>query len=389
MRQLDAEVLIAGGGPAGLHAAEQLARHGVDVLVCEEHARVGDPVHCTGILATESFDEFDLPSETSLNTLSSARFHSPSGLVVPYFGDVPVATVIDRPAFDRVLAARAERAGARVMTAARVASLETGADGVRAVVGDWFVTARLALLACGATYGMQRRLRLGLPLMHLQTAQSEIPCSMPPVDVELHFGREVAPDGFAWLVPVHRQSGASVRIGVMASSDALGCYQRFLDKVKDRCGLKPATAMPRLKILPLGAIDRTYADRLLVVGDAAGLVKPTTGGGIYYSLLSARLASDVAADALRRDRLDAAALSIYESSWRERIGDELQTQTELRRAVTRLSDAEINGFFDLALTDGIMPIVRSTVKFNQHRDLIKALFRHPPARQFLFRAIVS
>jgi hypothetical protein len=57
--------------------------------------------------------------------------------------------------------------------------------------------------------------------------------------------------------------------------------------------------------------------------------------------------------------------------------------------VTRLSDTEIDGFFRLALTDGIMPIVRSTMRFNQHRDLIRALFRHPPARQFLLRSIVS
>ena len=74
---------------------------------------------------------------------------------------------------------------------------------------------------------------------------------------------------------------------------------------------------------------------------------------------------------------------------KETLRTELETQTELRRAVTRLSDDEIDGFFNLALTDGIMPIVRSTVRFNQHRDLIRALFRHPPARQFLFRAIVS
>ena len=51
---------------------------------------------------------------------------------------------------------------------------------------------------------------------------------------------------------------------------------------------------PRLKILPLGAIERTYADRLLAIGDAAGLVKPTTGGGIHYSIVSASIAADVA-----------------------------------------------------------------------------------------------
>ncbi len=390
MTHLAVDVLVAGAGPAGLFAAERLARSGAHVLVCEEHEHVGDPVHCTGILASESFAEFDLPRDPALNTLSAARFVSPSGLTVPYASQVPVATVIDRPAFDRALAARAMAAGATIMTGARVASLETDANEVRAIVGERFVSARLAVLACGATYALQRRLGLGLPALHLQTAQAELPAVTPPLDVELHFGRLVAPDGFAWVVPVYRPSGAaSVRIGVMASMDAAGCYRRFLARVRDRCGVSAAACTPRQKILPLGSIESIYANRLLVVGDAAGLVKPTTGGGIYYSILSAALAADTGSEALRRDRLDAAALAGYEDAWRVRIADELQTQAELRRAVTRLSDDEIDGFFNLALTDGIMPIVRSTMRFNQHRDLIRALFRHPPARQFLFRSIVS
>lgn len=389
MTHLSVDVLVVGAGPAGLFAAERLAKDGAHVLVCEEHDRVGDPAHCTGILASESFDEFDLPRETALNTLAAARFVSPSGLTVPYASGVPVATVIDRPAFDRALAARATAAGATILTGSRVASLETDVTEVRAIVGDRFVDARLAVLACGATYALQRRLGLGLPVMHLQTAQAELPAVAPPADVELHFGRLVAPDGFAWIVPVQRRSGASVRVGVMASTDAAGCYRRFLARVRDRCGVSGADTTPRQKILPLGSIDTTYGNRVLVIGDAAGLVKPTTGGGIYYSILSAELAADTASEALRRDRLDAEALAAYQAAWRGRIADELQTQAELRRAVTRLTDLEIDGFFNLALTDGIMPIVRSTMRFNQHRDLIRALFRHPPARQFLFRSIVS
>ena len=389
MKHLAADVLIAGAGPAGLYAAEKLARAGAHVVVCEEHGRVGAPVHCTGILATESFTEFDLPRETALNDLSSARFISPTGLVVPYASETPLATVIDRPAFDRALADRATAAGATIITGARVASLETDAAGVRAIAGESLISGRLAILACGATYGLQRRFGLGLPLLHLQTAQCEVPAANPPTDVELHFGRQVAPDGFAWVVPVRRPSGTAVRIGVMASSDAVSCYTRILESVRRAYGVADGAYVPRQKVLPLGAIGRTYANRMLVIGDAAGLVKPTTGGGIHYSIMSAAIAAETAVGALRQDRLDESALEGYEQEWRRRIADELETQTELRRAVTRLSDDEIDGFFNLALTDGIMPIVRSTVRFNQHRDLIRALFRHPPARQFLFRAIVS
>jgi flavin-dependent dehydrogenase len=207
--------------------------------------------------------------------------------------------------------------------------------------------------------------------------------------VELHFGREVARGGFAWAVPVTRPQGAFVRIGVMAEHDAIGCYQRMLARVGDRWGVVDRDLPPRQKILPLGAVGRTYADRLLAIGDAAGLVKPTTGGGIHYSIVSAALAADVVVDAVRCDRLDAETLSRYERAWRKELDEEFEAQQSLRDIVTNLSDEAIDSFFELAHTDGIMPIVRATARFNEHRVLIRTLFRHPPARRILFRSIVG
>ena len=380
------DVLVVGGGPAGLYAAERLARRGISTLVCEEHSLVGDPVHCTGVLATESFDMLGLPHEATLNALTTARFVSPSGITISHSTPTPLAAVIDRGIFDRALATRAAAAGAELRSGTRVSVVETGPTAVRAQVGDDWVTARLLMVACGANYAFQRRVGLGLPRGYLHTAQRELPAKHLG-DVEMHFGREVAPDGFAWTVPVVREGRTFVRVGVMTSRDPVGCYNRMLARVAEAWGIEDMQQPPRQKILPLGAIDRTYADRALVIGDAAGLVKPTTGGGIHYAVWSAALAADVAVDALAADRLDAAALASYERQWRDRLGEEFAEQRSLRDLVTRLSDQEINDLFDLARTDGIMPIVRKTAQFNHHRHLIRALLRHPPARKILFRSV--
>ena len=372
-----------------MYAAERLARAGFQVVVCEEHGAVGDPVHCTGILAAESFDEFDLPRDATLNSLATAHFVSPSGIHVSYTPAAAMAIVIDRPAFDRALAARAGRAGAELRPGARVQRVEVDAHGVTVVAGDQPLRGRLVLLACGAQYGLQRPFGLGFPKRYLHTAQRELPATAIG-DLELHFGREVAPDGFAWAVPIVRPDGVYVRIGAMASHDAPGCYARMLQRVSSRWGVVRGTLPPpRQKILPLGPIRRTYADRLLVIGDAAGLVKPTTGGGIYYSIMSAAMAAEVGAKALERNQLDAATLSAYERSWRARIASELQAQHALRRVAERLTDSEIDELFDLARTDGIVPLVRKTARFNQHRDFIRALFRHAPARRILFRSLAG
>jgi digeranylgeranylglycerophospholipid reductase len=382
------DVLIVGGGPGGLFMAARLAARGVRTVVCEEHPRVGDPVHCTGVLSAESFATFDLPECATLNQLTAVRFLSPGGIPVDYTTPVPLATVIDRPVFDRALADRALRAGAEIRVGDRVTGLDVAASGVTATVGGTTLEARLAVLACGASYKFHRQFGFGLPATYLQTAQRELPARRPG-DVELHFGQDIAPGGFAWAVPVLRRDGAFVRIGVMASRDVRQCYDRMLGRVAERWGVADHGGAPRVKILPLGAVGRTYGDRLLAIGDAAGLVKPTTGGGIHYSIVSAALAADVAIDALASDRLDAATLSAYERAWRAELADEFEAQHELRQVATTLSDKAIDSFFELAQTDGVMPIVRATARFNQHRPLIRALFKHPPARRILFRAMMA
>src|SRR3954464_5201487 len=140
------DVLIVGGGPGGLFIAARLAAKGLRTLACEEHDRVGDPVHCTGVLATDSFAAYDLPSAATLNQLTKVRFVSPGGIPVDYTTPSPLATVIDRPMFDRALAARALAAGAEIRTAARVTSLDVSPSGVRASSGGTVVEARLAVL---------------------------------------------------------------------------------------------------------------------------------------------------------------------------------------------------------------------------------------------------
>ena len=379
------DALIVGGGPAGLFMGRRLAESGFSVVVCEEHDAIGEPVHCTGVLSAGAFDEFDLPRNTILNPLTTVRFVSPNGGQVRYSPSTLQAVVIDRGAFDRSLATKATVAGAEIRLQTRIQSLRFTSSGVRATTNGSPLDARLAVLASGASYLLQRRLGLGLPRAYLHTAQRELPAESAG-DVELHFGRTIAPGGFAWAVPVQRPDGMHVRVGVMATHAANGWYESMLERLTPRWGITADAARPRLKFLPLRSIQRTYADRLLVVGDAAGLVKPTTGGGIYYSVLSADIASGIAVRALTADRLEASDLKPYESQWRRRLSGEFHAQWALRHLAQRMSDRQIDALFDLALTDGVMPIVERTATFNHHRPLIQALLRHAPARRILWPA---
>jgi geranylgeranyl reductase family protein len=388
------DVIIVGGGPAGLALGRTLAVDGFDVAVYEEHQSSGDPVHCTGVLAAEAFDHFAVPRSVVLNPLRTVRFYAPGGASIAHTTERAEALVIDRLALDRALFADARRAGVDVVLGERVTGVAIGADDVTATLADGSsARGRACVLACGAKYVIQRRVGLGIPAAFLQSAQLEVPARTPG-DVEVRFGREVAPSGFAWAVPVVRPSGMHARIGLMCDQRARRYFDRLVDRLSAPWGLPTADENgariePRQKMLPLAPLRRTYTDRLLAVGDAAGLVKATTGGGIYYSLVSASLAAEVLAPALRADRLDAAALRPYERAWKAKLGPELKAQLRLRRLSQQLGDSDIEAFFELARTDGVMPIVRRTARFNQHRDLIVSLLRHPPARRVLFRRLVA
>jgi len=384
------DIAVIGGGPGGLYAAARLAARGFHVNVFEEHPAIGTPVHCTGVLARDAFSEFGLPDDACLNEVRTARFIPPSGPAVTHTTATVEAVVIDRARFDGMLARRALSSGAQLQQGRRVTDLTSDASAATIAFDDGStVRARAVVLACGAKYTLQRRLGLGVPRAHLQSAQAELPCATPG-DVEVHFGSTVAPGGFGWAVPVRRDSGWSVRVGVMSQHDAQSFFREMVSRTAVRWGI-PVEALtdPRRRMLPLAPIDRTYTDRILVVGDAAGLVKATTGGGIYYSLLSGALAADVLSDGLERDRLGAAALRVYEKQWRARCAGEFSAQLRLRRVAERLEDGEIDALFELARTDGVMPIVRQTAQFNRHRDLVLALFKHPPVRQIFYRHLAA
>jgi len=94
----------------------------------------------------------------------------------------------------------------------------------------------------------------------------------------------------------------------------------------------------------------------------------------------------VAETALRRDRLEATALSVYQSRWRRRLSGEFHAQWALRRLAEHMNDRQIDALFELTLSDGVMPIVQRTANFNHHRHLISALLRHGPARQIFWPA---
>ena len=383
------DVAIIGAGPAGLTAARELASRGHDVVVLEEHPSIGVPVHCTGVLGADAFQEFDLPEHSILGTAEAATFISADGSRVSVDAEKARAVIVDRALFDQALAERSRAAGAELRTGTRVQAITPGSGSVTIrIEGEHSIEARACVLACGANYRFNRQLGLGVPRAFLQSAQLEEPLEGPS-SVEVHLGREVAPGGFGWVVPFRRDGVPHARLGLMCESRALARFRAFAGRVRGSYGSSSEARQPRLKILPLGPVSRTYANRLLAVGDAAGLAKPTTGGGIYYSLISGQLAAGTLDEALRAGDLREARLRRYETQWRERVGAEIRIGLAFRVLAARMTDRAIDSVIELARVDGIVPLLRQTADFNWHRQSALALLKHAQFRKILLSSLWS
>jgi geranylgeranyl reductase family protein len=385
------DVVVVGAGPAGLIAARQLAECGRDVVVLEEHPGIGVPAHCTGLLGLDAFTELDIPRQTILDITHAARFVAPDGTSVTVETDRVHAAIVDRAAFDQALAERSRAAGAELRSSARVRSIAVSDEriSVKADNHDEPISARACVLACGASYRFNRQLGLGVPRAFVQSAQLERAFAGPE-HVEVHLGRSVAPGGFAWVVPFRRDGQSVQRLGLMASARAGALFRRFARDVRCRFDVADnGWPDPRLKILPLGPVTKTFAARLLAVGDAAGLVKPTTGGGIYYSLISGQFAAETLDAALRDDDLRETRLRQYETRWRDRLGAEIRIGLAFRMLASRLNDHGIDALIELARIDGIVPMLHQTADFNWHRRSALALLRHAQFRRILLSSLWS
>ncbi|MDD1752371.1 MAG: NAD(P)/FAD-dependent oxidoreductase [Methanotrichaceae archaeon] len=338
------DIAVIGAGPAGSMAAKYAAKVGANVVLLEEHPQVGWPIECAGLIGWRALDEGELPpGKFVLSGLKGATVYSPNEKNVSFEAESPRAWVVDRRLFDRSLALEAVRAGADLRVKSHVKSIlkSSSSDQISNILtlaGSDKIEAKMVISAEGVRCNLARKAGIAPPERILSGAQVEAPFQVEDTEkVEIHLG---ASSGlFAWVIPLDE---SSARIGLCTKEKSCEWLRVFLRKKIIQRRLLGSPVSLFVGGLPLGPSRCTVANGLISVGDAAGQVKPTSGGGIYPGLLCAKIAGSVAAAAALEGDCSAKRLHEYDMRWRAFLGRELEIGMRLNKFLTRMSNEELD-----------------------------------------------
>ena len=333
---MQADVAIVGAGPAGSVAAQRLAAAGAQVVLLERATfprdkPCGDGVSANGLAAlarsglSEWASQFPAPEVLRLTPPDGQPLD-----VRPDAGDGHCyGRTIPRRLLDARLAQAAMEAGARLVEGAQVRGVEWANAGLTVVAEGLKVTAQLVILADGSNAVVTRRLGLAQGSPELVAVRQYLAGDTgPPRRLEIHFQRESIP-GYTWLFPmgdgrVNVGTGTFIRRVRQGKTSLRETLARFVnDSAATNGRLARAEPVGPLRGHPLRTRlgdTRTHADRVLVAGDAAGLVNPLSGEGIASAMESGELAAAYALAALPTGDFSARALAPYSRALKARYG---------------------------------------------------------------------
>jgi len=341
------DLLVVGAGPAGARVAGEVARAGCNVVILEQKTSLDDPICCTGLISEECLKSFDINPKVILGSFSSATVFSPAGKAISVRRDTPQAHALDRPAFDRWLYGIALTQGARVIMGARVTSLARDPGGLTVrfeCCGQAEeIRARTAVLAAG--FGSKLLGDTGLERGNDWTmgVQTEVETDGGR-GIEIYLGRNYAPGYFAWMVPT---AFGRAHVGLMARRRTKAHLGALLERLRKDGKIKNA-AHPVFRGITLAPPAKTFSERVLVVGDLAGHVKPITGGGIYFGLLCADIAARHIIASLGCNDYSARTLVAYEREWRSLLDGELRAGRRARQVYGFIGDRQLEFMIGLA-----------------------------------------
>lgn len=352
---------MAAKGLAGKH----------DVLVLEEHASSGTPSHCAGLVTDDVLRMSGVRSDV-FNRLHGAEVIFPDGRSVIARSKDAKASVINRIDLDQLMAESAMDAGAEFRFGERYVQHEVS-DMVTVRSEHGSFVSRSIVGADGQASKVALSLGDNRPREYLRGIQADVSIRMDDQDLfRIRLGSEHAPGFFTWEIPC----GDFTRVGLCVNAPHLP--NEYLGRLLRGIGAEDKVIRTYAGRIPVGGRSITYGDRCLLTGDAAGLVKPVSGGGLYPTFKTMPILVDVLSNALDSDDLFARSMSDYERRWRELIGKELSRGYSLRKMFKKMDDGDLIRAGQYASREDVGSALND-IDLDHPSDVVRAVMKRPRA----------
>ena len=384
------DVAIVGGGPIGCYTAAELSSRGFKVGLFEQKKEIGIPIKCAGLLTPRIFSTFTIPQESSVqNKIYGATIHSPSNHELTIGGDKVHAFAVDRTTFDQTLAHQAEKHNVDMHTSSKVISAQHDKKNISLTIKNSQkknrnITCSLVIGADGPQSRIRQTFLASNPKERLHGIGAEIiDSNLDPKIVHIYLGTDIAPGFFAWMIPTDPK-GETARLGLCASS--LGnkplhkYFSDFMVKPHVQQYLEGSTTLTSMGgLIPLGLLQQTTTDRVMIVGDAAAQVKPTSGGGIYTGLTCAKHCVAIAQQALEKSKVTNSFLQTYHKEWMKTIGKELSMGMRFRRILKNLDNDYLDKYIKKLDTPKIRDTINTYGDIDHPSTLLMPLIKQAPS----------
>ena len=383
------DVVIVGAGPIGGRAADLLADSGLSVLMLEEHTEIGRPFQCAGLVTPSAMKVVEA-YDTVLEEVDGALIHGPSGTLVPVGTEGVLRTyVVCRKRFDQFVVQKGMEAGAHLWLNSTPVEATVTDDGAEIIVKkdgiEVNVTCKLIVGADGAHSWTRRYFKMGRPKELMIGFQTEV-VGYQGRDrwLEMYSGEAIAPGFFAWVIP----SGFGThRIGLWSTADRLNgrsiesCYQDLLDHDLWKDRFSDIQEIARYcGPVPSGMIKKTVKQRVMLLGDAAGMAKPTTGGGIGPGFHQIQCILSPLVEAIMNDNLsDANLRAITKKPWEAMKKEQDRARALRNLLVSDCSDKKLDQHFMNFAHPDTLQLINEVGDIEKPVPLGMALIRNVPA----------
>ncbi len=359
------DIIVVGAGPIGSTYAYKMAIQGYNVALFDMKNRIGQPLQCAGLVSTNIHETKNLPEEVIINKVLGANLYSPDNTTIRVSKNETVAYVLDRVMYDKYLFERAVSAGVTPYLGERV--LDVDIDNTIIKTAQRKYSSRLVAVASGPTCHTSRKMNSNLNEESFMGLQYTVRTQQQETDyVNLSIKQNILP-GFLWEIPT---SPFTKRMGVFTGSSYSEAETILNNQLKptDQIVEKHNGIIPKFN-----PNKKIVKNNTILLGDAAGQVKPTTGGGLISGFNCVEMAS------INSNRMfeeeDNNCLIDYEKEYHNRYDNEFKAQINVQNIIKDMTEDDFNYMFNQLKKYDVDKIISEHGDMDNQTPLLKELVK--------------